>query len=315
MHARQLDDIAYEKVVDPTATYDDFIAACQVVYRGAARTAELTQYLVLLVMFSRAAAEPVAGRQAKMEALFQWATGEVPTTKGKAGRLGAALRVSHFLFCNGKYMDACVLHRLFSLNSVIDCPKALLVDDGQLTRLLDRLSTGRHDTAQVAALARRVLEAGDVNAAEAEEQGRARDRIPPVAQPQLQSIKGVKEDGTYLVELSHRSRCVSLTKEAITAIKGGVAMLAAFSRTHQANTALVPRRSSRLEHRVVEVYGQRGKRHQALLEGNTSRRWYSTAQLLLWKDGQTKVDEYQALHPVTTGAFCPTHPEGYGPLH
>ena len=81
-----------------------------------------------------------------MEAIFHWATGEAPTTKGKAGRLGAALRVSHFLFCHGRYMDAYALERCFSLISVIDCPKALLVDDGLLTRLLEQLSVKRYDT-------------------------------------------------------------------------------------------------------------------------------------------------------------------------
>jgi hypothetical protein len=161
MHVRELDDIAYEKVVDDDDDYDEFIAACQAVYRGAARTAEVTRYLVLLVMFSRSALEPADGRKAKMEALFRWATGEAPTTKGKAGRLGAALRVSHFLFRRDKYMDAFVLHRCFSLNSLIDCPKMLLVDDRLLTRLLEQLSKARHSTAHVMELAHRILQGED----------------------------------------------------------------------------------------------------------------------------------------------------------
>jgi hypothetical protein len=41
-------------------------------------------------------------------------------------------------------MDAFVLHCYFSLNSVIDCPKTLLVDDRLLTRLFEQLSKARH---------------------------------------------------------------------------------------------------------------------------------------------------------------------------
>ena len=96
-------------IVSQIDAYDEFIAACQVVYHGAARTAELTRYLVLLVMFSRAAVEPLADRKIKMEAIFHWAMGDVPTTRGKAVHLGAALRVSHFLFSHGQYMVAYVL--------------------------------------------------------------------------------------------------------------------------------------------------------------------------------------------------------------
>jgi integrase len=301
MHARELDDVAYEKAIDEDDDYDEFIAACQVVYRGAARTAEVTRYLVLLVMFSRTALEPVDGRKAKMEALFRWATGEAPTNKGKAGRLGAALRVSHFLFRHGEFMDAFVLHRYFSLNSVIDCPKTLLVDDRLLSRLLEQLSTARHSTAQVMELAHRILQGED----EMEEEGKHKHaRTPRVAadaqpaRPRLQSIKAVKEDGTYLVELSNRSRCVSLTKKAIISTNEGAAMLIAFSSTHGAE-AEVQTRPSRKEHAVVEVCGRRAKQHQALLEGNTCRRWYPTTQLLLWKDGKAKVEEYEVLHPPT----------------
>jgi hypothetical protein len=303
LHARELDDIAYEKIIDEGGDYDEFIAACQVVYRGAARTAEVTRYLVLLVMFSRATMEPVDGRKAKMETLFQWATGEAPTTKGKAGRLGAALRVSHFLFCHGKYMDAFVLDRYFSLNSVIDCPKALLVDDHLLTRLFEELTKSRHSTTQVAEVAHRILHDSDNDKEDEKHQQASISRIatgdvPQPARPRLLSIKAVKEDGTYLVHTSNRSRCVSLTKETIISTKGGKAMLTAFLSTLRAEAA-VQTRSIRKEHAVVEVSGRRAKQHQALLEGNQSRRWYPTTQLLLWKDGKTKVEEYDALHPVS----------------
>jgi hypothetical protein len=299
MHARQLDDVAYEKIIDKDDDYGEFITACQVVYRGAARTAEVTRYLVLLVMFSRTALEPVDGRKAKMEALFRWATGEAPTTKGKAGRLGAALRVSHFLFCHGRYMDAFVLHRYFSLNSVIDCPKTLLVDDRLLTRLLEQLCKTRHSTAEVSKLAHRILQGDDDEEEEDDEEKHQHAGSPRAAQPatpRLRSIKAVKEDGTYLVELSNRSRCASLTKEAVISTEGGKAMFTAFLNTLGAGTALQSR-SSRKEHAVLEICGRRGKQHRALLEGNTCRRWYPTTQLLLWKDGKAKVEEYDALHP------------------
>ena len=270
MHARELDDIAYEKLIDGNQNYDEFIAAGEIAYSGAARTAEVTRYLVLLVMFSRAALEPADGRKAKMEALFRWATGAEPTTKGKAGRLGATLRVSHFLFCHGTYMDAYVLRRFFSLNSVIDCPKALLVDDRLIARLLDQLSTARHSTAQVMELACGILQGEEAQHKHkhARTPRAAAAAVPSQPSgPQLQSINAFKEDGTYLVELSNRSRCVSLTKEAIISIKGGEAMLAAFSEQLGADTASQPRRSNRKEHAVVEVCGRRTKQHQALLEG------------------------------------------------
>ena len=308
MHAHQLDDITHKKIINQQDDYDQFIAACQVVYSSAARTAELTRYLVLLVMFSRAAVEPIVGRKPKMEAIFHWATGELPTTKGKAGRLGAALRVSHFLFCHGKYMDAYVLGRLFSLNNVIDCPKALLVDDRLLTRLMEQLSTRRHNTAQVMALARRILQEG--NSQEVTHQGACSRRIKAavdprqLAQTQLLSIKAVKEDGTYLVVLNNRSRCVSLAREAILSINGGAAMLTAFACTNAPGTSLQPRRSSRPDPAVVEVCGRRAKQHQALLEGNTRRRWYPTVQLVLWKNGKARVDDYDSLHPPTEEPVC-----------
>jgi hypothetical protein len=58
-------------------TFHDFIAACQVVCRGAARTAEVKRYLILLIIFFHAIELEV-----NMEAPFQRA-------KGDAGRLGA----------------------------------------------------------------------------------------------------------------------------------------------------------------------------------------------------------------------------------
>ena len=288
MHARELDDIAYESVIDEKAGYDDFIGACKDVYRGAARTAEVTRYLVVLVMFSRAALEPADGREAKMVAIFLWAMGEAPTTKGKAGRLGAALRVSHFLFSHGEYMDAFVQHRYFSLNNVIDCPKPLLKDDQLLRRLLDQLSKSRHNTEQVAEAARHILH-GQGN--EKRDGRHHQNPVRAAPQPAVRSIRAVKEDGTYLVQLSDRSRCVSQTKEAIVAAPGGKAMLAAF------HTVPVQKKARANDRVVVQVCGRRGKQHQALLEGNTTRLWFSTSQLLRWTNGKVKVEEYDALNP------------------
>ena len=288
MHARELDDIAYESVIDENAGYDDFIATCKAVYQGAARTAEVTRYLVVLVMFCRAASEPADGWEAKMVAIFLWATGEAPTSKGKAGRLGAALRVSHFLFSHGEYMDAFVQHRYFSLNNVIDCPKPLLKDDQLLRRLLDQLSKSRHNTEQVAEAARHILH-GQGN--EKRDGRHHQNPVRAAPQPAVRSIRAVKEDGTYLVQLSDRSRCVSQTKEAIIAAPGGKAMLAAF------HTAPVQKKARANDRVVVEVCGRRGKQHQALLEGNTARLWFSTSQLLRWKNGKAKVEEYDSLNP------------------
>ena len=290
MHARELDDIAYESVIDEKAGYDDFIGACKDVYRGAARTAEVTRYLVVLVMFSRAALEPADGREAKMVAIFQWATGEAPTTKGKAGRLGAALRVSHFLFSHDEYMDAFVQNRYFSLNNVIDCPKPLLKNDHLLTRLLDQLSKARHSTVQVAEAARRFLHGqGD----ETHDGRHHQNPVRAAPRSAVQAIRAVKEDGSYLVQMSDRSRCVSQTKEAIVAAPGGKAMLAAFHAVHEP----VQKKARAYDRVVVEVSGRRGKQHQALLEGNTTRLWFSTSQLLRWRNGKAKVEEYDALNP------------------
>ena len=303
MHARELGDIVCEKVADERADYDDFIVACKAVYSGASRIAELTRYLVVLVMFSRTALEPAVGRKAKMDAVFQWATGEAPTTKGKAGRLGAALRVSHFLFCHAKYMDAFARDRYFSLNNVIDCPRALLKDDRRLTRLLDQLSKSRHSTTRVAEAARRIVheqegeERDDASVSRAASSHAISNRAGPP--PRLRSITALKEDGTYLVQQSNRSRCVSLTKEAIASIEGGAALLAAFAATHRAE--LVVEKKATTKHRaVLGICGRRGKQHQAQLEGNTTWRWFSTAQLLLWENGRAKVEEYDALHPEST---------------
>ena len=177
------------------------------------------------------------------------------------------------------------------------------MDDGLLTRLLEQLIVKRHDTAQVTELARRILR--EKNRQDVTQEGARSRRVdvavdPPHHPPtRLHSIKAVKEDGTYLVLLNNRSRCVSLTKEAIVSLDGCAAMLTAFSRSRAAETSLPPRRSSRSETTVVEVCARRAKRHQALLRGSTSRRWYSTAQLLLWQNGQAKVDDYDASHPPT----------------
>ena len=117
--------------------------------------------------------------------------------------------------------------------------------------------------------------------------------------PRLRSITALKEDGTYLVQQSSRSRCVSLTKEAIASVEGGAALLTAFAATHRAE--LVVQKKATTKHRaVLGVCGRRGKQHQAQLEGNTTWRWFSTAQLLLWNNGRAKVEEYDALHPEST---------------
>jgi hypothetical protein len=61
MLAQKLNDVAYEKVIDKDDDYDEFIAACQVVHRGPAGIAEVTRYLVLLVMCSRTVRRASAG--------------------------------------------------------------------------------------------------------------------------------------------------------------------------------------------------------------------------------------------------------------
>ena len=322
MSARELDNVAYEKVIE-SDHYDEFITECKGFYRGAGRTAQVMRYLVLLVMFSRTALEPVKGRETKMEALFLWATGKSPTTKGKAGRLGAALRVSHFLFKHGEYMDAFVLHGHFTLNSVIECRKPLLENDDLLTRLFDELVQQRHSPAQVAELANNLLsdevtgegtntdeeqeeeeeEEKEVEEDEKKEKEKVqKQRRTPAPRTRLLSIKALKEDDTYLVQLSNRSRCVSWSKEKIVSVKGGAAILSAFQ-TASGTEATVQVRPE--ERTVLEVNGRRGNKHKALLQGNTCLRWYVTTQLLTWRDGQAKVEEYDAEHPLADAVTIP----------
>ena len=103
---------------------------------------------------------------------------------------------------------------------------------------------------------------------------------PQPAQAQLQSIKAIKGDGTYLVVLSNRSRCVSLTKRSHSwSIDGGAAMLISLlpltTRLGRAYSNSGGRAAQ--DPTVVEICGRRAKQHQALLEGNKGRRWYPTA--------------------------------------